>query len=149
MRLHDDKSAHHISRKACCQRTKHLSLFLVPAPSPAPRCSFCNKSIYVHGVSQGEQTATYKPLIYIRPSLGPGMCLSRKAAAVCLAAGRQTMRSSALNRPPEKQLGGRDGSKNTTPDLPRSPSLLPSVLHSLLFSFSVFTGKCTDNKRLG
>lgn len=37
--LHDNKSAHHISRKTCCQRTKHLSLFPGPAPSPALHCA--------------------------------------------------------------------------------------------------------------
>lgn len=142
--LYDNKSAHHISRKTCCQRTKHLSL--VPVPSPALQCSFSSESLYVP-ISQGEQPTTYKtPLIYIRLSLGPRMRLSHKAAAVCFATSRKTMCSSALNQPPEKQLGGRDGSKTR---LLTSPVLALPSRTPLLYTFSLFTVNCTDNGRLG
>lgn len=109
----------------------------------------CNESIYVAGISQGEQTAKYQTaLIYIRLSLGPRIRLSNKAAAARFATSRKTMCGSALNQPPEKQLGGRGGSKARLLTSPVLALSLSYVLCSLLFSFSLFTGKCTANKRL-
>lgn len=110
---------------------------------------FWNESIYVPGVSQGEQTFKHKtPLIYIRLSLGPWICLSHKAAAVCFATSREMMCCSALNQPPEKQLDGGDGSKTRLLTFQFFTGCSRPCCTLCSSCFSLFAGKCTDNRRL-
>lgn len=63
--LYDNKSAHHISRKTCCQRTKHLSLL------PVPHFFFFVfffffQWVYSCSWNNSRWSNTKTPLIYIR-----------------------------------------------------------------------------------